>query len=141
MTPNPTLHSWTSQVRDYEIDGYGGVNAAVYLNYMEEARKHYLAAMHIDLAILAQQNISFVVGRYEIDYLVSLLSGDVFEIKTAMKRISRIKFQFTQTILRAHDASIAVVAHSIGIPINLSTGKAQWFGVLNELLGHLKIEP
>jgi acyl-CoA thioester hydrolase len=82
------MHKWTSQVRDYEVDFYGGVNAATYLNYMEEARKHYLVGIGIDVVAFFKRGVGFVVGRYEIDYLRSLVSGEEFVVETTMERIS-----------------------------------------------------
>jgi YbgC/YbaW family acyl-CoA thioester hydrolase len=85
------MHEWQSQVRDYEINAYGGVNAGTYLSYMEEARKHFWASLGFDLMAMFKQNLGFVVSRYEIDYHWSLVSGELFVVETVMQRISRLQ--------------------------------------------------
>lgn len=129
-----TLCSWTSKVRDYEMDAYGGVNAATYLNYMEEARKEYLALLKFDLAELAKKNIGFVVIRYEVDYRCSLIAGDHFVVETSMERVSRIKVIFHQSIYRLPDRKPAVSCQNSGIPINIKRNRPEWPPELDILL-------
>ena len=102
------MHSWESQVRDYEVDVYGGVNAATDLNYMEEARKHFLATLGFDLLAMFKRNLGFVVGRYEIDYLAPLVGGDHFVVETSMESVSRPQVEFAQNIYRLVDRRHAV---------------------------------
>ncbi len=128
-------HRWRSQVRDYEVDGFGGVNAATYLNYMEEARKHYLATLGIHPFKLAREhNLGFVVGRYEVDYLRSLVDGDMFEVVTSMARVSRLRVEFTQAIHRLPDGVLVVRSRNIGLPLDIRRNKPVWPPLLDELL-------
>jgi acyl-CoA thioester hydrolase len=133
------MHTWTSQVRDYEVDFFGGVNAATYLNYMEEARKHYLASIGIDVVQFFKQGIGFVVGRYEIDYLWSLGPGETFTVETSMERISRVKVEFTQHIYCQDGDKLAVKCKNIGLPINVQTNKVCWPAELDLILAKFMI--
>ncbi len=135
------MHEWKSQVRDYELDAYGGVNAATYLNYMEEARKHYLTELGFDLMVMFKRNLGFVVSRYEIDYLLSLYGGEYFVIETAMERISRLQVEFLQNVYRLPDKKLAVRCKNIGLPINVATSRADWTPELDELLKGFPIRP
>lgn len=135
----PKMHTWTSQVRDYEVDFYGGVNAATYLNYMEEARKHYLASIGIDVVQFFKRGIGFVVGRYEIDYLWSLGPGDHFTVETSMERVSRVKVEFIQYIYRQEDTKLVVKCKNIGLPIDVLANKVCWPAELNEILAAFPI--
>lgn len=128
------MHEWESCVRDYEVDSYGGVNAATYLNYMEEARKQFLTTLGFDLPAMYKRNLGFVVGRYEIDYLASLISGERFIVETSMERISRLRVEFTQGILKASDRKYAVKCVNVGLPINVKKNRAEWPIELDELL-------
>lgn len=130
---------WNTQVRDYECDGYGGVNHATYLNYMEEARKWYLAVLNFDLAALAKRNIGFVVTRYEVDYRLSLVSGDEFVVETKMERISRIQVQFTQNIFRLPDRKIVVKSINFGVPINIKSSRPEWPEEIEKLMADFPI--
>jgi acyl-CoA thioester hydrolase len=127
-------HQWSSQVRDYEIDGYGGVNAAIYLNYMEEARKQFLYSLGFDYKAMAQRNLGFVVGRYEIDFVVSLVAGDEFVVETHMERVSRCRVEFHQLIYRLPGMELAVKCKNIGLPINIKRNRVEWPAELDVLL-------
>jgi acyl-CoA thioester hydrolase len=133
------MHTWTSQVRDYEVDFYGGVNAATYLHYMEEARKHYLAGIGIDVVQFFKRGIGFVVGRYEIDYLWSLGPGDLFTVETSMERVSRVKVEFAQQIVRQNDNKLVVKCKNIGLPIDIQSNKVCWPTELDEILADFRI--
>lgn len=135
----PSHSVWNAQVRDYEVDSFGGVNAATYINYMEEARKHYLYAIGIHINDLFKQNIGFVVGRYEIDYLCSLVGGDNFVVETKMERVSRLKVEFTQNIYRRADMALSVRCKNTGLPIDITTNRACWPPMLNEILANFPI--
>ena len=135
------MKSWSSQVRDYEVDVYGGVNAATYLNYMEEARKHFLADLGFDLLAMFKRNLGFVVGRYEIDYLAPLVGGEHFVVETSMQRISRVQVEFTQDIYRSVDRKHAVKCKNLGLPVNVAMNRVEWPTELDELLKDFPIRP
>ena len=133
------MHRWTSQVRDYEVDLYGGVNAATYLNYMEEARKHYLAGIGIDVVGFFKRGIGFVVGRYEIDYLWSLVNGDHFVVETTMERVGKARVEFTQQILRQREGRLAVKCKNIGLALDIVANKVHWPEELDRILADFPI--
>lgn len=97
-------------VRDYECDLQGVVNNAVYQNYLEHARHEYLKTLGIDFAALAAQGINLVVTRVEIDYKISLTSGDAFVVEVKMERASPVRIVFQQTIYRHPDRKLVVKA-------------------------------
>jgi acyl-CoA thioester hydrolase len=109
-------------VRDYECDMDHVVNNAVYLNYFEHARHELLGRKGIRFGDLSKRGISLVVTRVEVDYKASLRSGDSFVLRTALGRIGRIRFQFTQTIYRLSDMRLMANAVVIGTALN-SQGK------------------
>lgn len=90
----------TLQVRDYECDIQGIVNNAVYQNYFEHARHLYLKSKGISFAEITKSGIHLIIYRAEIDYLFSLTHDDIFEVSVEFERISRLKYQFTQKILK-----------------------------------------
>jgi acyl-CoA thioester hydrolase len=92
-------HRLTLSVRDYECDLQGVVNNAVYQNYLEHARHELLKAQGLDFAALTQAGVDLVVVRAELDYKAPLRPGDVFEVRTRMERVSRLKFAFVQDVV------------------------------------------
>ncbi len=108
-------HELELTVRDYECDLQGIVNNAVYLNYLEHARHTFLLERKIDFAKLHNERIDLVVSRIEIDYKLSLTSGDRFVIRSSMKREGHLRIIFHQEILRLPDPKTAVKAKVIGV--------------------------
>lgn len=133
------MHTWQSHVRDYEVDFYGGVNAATYLNYMEEARKHFLKEAGLDLLDFWKKGVGFVVTRYEVDYQWSLVSGEAFVVETTMERISRLKVEFIQHIYRAADRKLVLKCKNWGLPIDVKANKATWPPELDVILAAFPI--
>lgn len=105
-------------VRDYECDLQGVVNNAVYQNYLEHARHEFLKAHGIDFAALTRAGINLVVVRAELDYRGSLTSGDTFAVHTRMEQVSRLKFAFHQSIVRASDGKEMLAAVITGTGVN-----------------------
>lgn len=120
-------------VRDYECDYEGIVNNAVYLNYLEHARHQYLKQAGVKVVELVAKGINLVVIRAEIDYLWSLRSGDEFEVRVTMERISRLRFAFVQDIYRTPDDKPILKAKIIGTSID-AKGRPKLFPEIEALL-------
>jgi YbgC/YbaW family acyl-CoA thioester hydrolase len=69
-TTRPAGRTFESQfrVRSYELDGFGHLNHAVYLNYFEQARFDALAAGGFGLEQLAERGWAAHVVRVEVDF-------------------------------------------------------------------------
>ncbi len=120
-------------VRDYECDLLGGVNNAVYQNYLEHARHEYLKTIGIDFAALAAQRINLVVTRIEIDYKTSLASGDRFVVEVRLERSSLVRIEFRQDIYRLSDRKVVVKALVTGIALN-AKGRPQLPEAMKDIL-------
>lgn len=90
------------KVRDYECDLQGIVNNANYQHYMEHARHEFLEKSGSNFGNLHKQGIDAVVAKVEIDYKVSLTSGDRFAVRLYIVR-SGVKLVFFQDIYRLPD--------------------------------------
>lgn len=90
------------KVRDYECDLQGIVNNANYQHYMEHARHEFLEKSGANFGNLHKQGIDAVVAKVEIDYKVSLTSGDRFAVRLYIVR-SGVKLVFFQDIYRLPD--------------------------------------
>lgn len=70
------------RVRSYELDGFGHLNHAVYLNYFEQARFDALAAGGFSLERLAERGWAVHVVRVEVDFRREALLGQEMLIRT-----------------------------------------------------------
>ncbi len=98
------------EVRDYECDLQGIVNNSVYQNYLEHTRHKFLLAAGLDFAELHKRNINPVVYRIEIDYKLSLKSGDAFVSKLNVEKKGNLKIIFYQDIYRKPDGKLVIKA-------------------------------
>ncbi len=108
-------------VRDYECDLQGIVNNGVYLNYFEHARHTFLKEQNIDFATLHTQGIDLVVSRIEIDYKLSLTSGDHFVVRLNIQRDGLLRLVFEQDIFKQPENKL--VAHAKVIGVGLKNGR------------------
>ncbi|HEY6837975.1 MAG TPA: acyl-CoA thioesterase [Geobacteraceae bacterium] len=129
----PNIFSLEMAVRDYECDLQGVVNNAVYQNYLEHARHEYLKSIGIDFAALAAEGINLVVVRVELDYKLSLTSGDRFVVEVRPERISPVRIGFHQDIYRLPDRKLVIRGLVTGTALN-AKGRPQLPKALTELL-------
>jgi acyl-CoA thioester hydrolase len=120
------------EVRDYECDMEGIVNNAVYMHYLEHARHGFLRSKGLNFGELIQQGIQLVVIRIEADYLLPLRSGDRFVVTASARKVSRLRFCFTQEIRRLPDEKPVLNAQVFGTSLN-AEGKPKYFEVVERL--------
>lgn len=93
------------KVRDYECDLQGVVNNANYQHYLEHARHEFLENAGANFGELHRQGIDAMVARVEIDYKVSLVSGNRFVVKLNIMR-EGAKLVFLEDIYRIPDQKL-----------------------------------
>ena len=121
QTSEDTMH-YTHQlefkVRDYECDMQGVVNNGVYQNYLEHARHEFLQSHGINFAEVTTAGINLVVTRAELDYRNSLVSNDLFVVRSLIRRVSRVRFEFQQDVFRLPDEKLMLAARITGTSLN-----------------------
>lgn len=111
-------HQLEFKVRDYECDMQGVVNNGVYQNYLEHARHEFLQSHGIKFAEVTAAGINLVVTRAELDYKNSLQSNDLFVVRSLVRRISRVRFEFQQDVFRLPDETLMLAARITGTSLN-----------------------
>ena len=121
MNPSKTMqyaHEIEFKVRDYECDIQGVVNNGVYQNYLEHARHEFLQDRGINFAEVTAAGINLVVTRAELDYKNSLVSNDHFVVRSLVRQISRVRFEFKQELFRIPDEKLMLSAIITGTALN-----------------------
>lgn len=111
-------YSMEMGVRDYECDLQGIVNNSVYQNYLEHVRHEYLKHIGINFKEFTLKGINLVVVRIELDYKLSLTSGDRFIVGLNMFQESKIRFAFQQDIYRIPDSRPVIKGKVTGTALN-----------------------
>lgn len=94
-------------VRSYHLDGYGHVNNARYLEFLEEARWAFFERHGLSDLL---QGIQMVVSRIDIRYRRSATEGDILETETRLLEILPRQVKFRQAIFFVQGGKTAVEA-------------------------------
>lgn len=95
--------STTLTVRSYELDAYGHVNNAVYLNYLEYARIRFLKATGFPYDEFRELGYGLVVSRIDIRYRRPAFLEDELTVVTASISRGRMKGSLEQKILKGDE--------------------------------------
>jgi len=101
----------TIGVRTSELDSFGHVNHAVYLNYFEHARFEALREAGFGWSRLAERGWAIFVVRIEVDYLSESRREDQLRIRTWADSFRRTSMVLAQEMLR-DDGTGTVVARA-----------------------------
>jgi len=94
------IHVVELKTRSYECDGYGHINNATYLNYLEYARIQLLDDLPVPYHELRRRGVGFVVTRICIDYRLQVGSGEILRIETRSIKKQKVRMVFQQKIFR-----------------------------------------
>lgn len=95
-------------VRTPELDSFGHVNHAVFLNYLEHARYLALLQAGFDWSHLDEHGWRIYVVRIEVDYLAQVTRGHRLRIRTWAESFRRTTMVLGQEIVRDDDPETVV---------------------------------
>jgi len=122
--PSPYVHA--VDALDADIDGYGHVNNAVYLRWLDQAAWSHSTALGLDAGTCIAGGKSMAVWRTQVNYLAPAFAGDRLQVGTwiigndGRLRVSR-RFQ----VRRASDGACLLRALIHYVCIELSSGRAR----------------
>jgi acyl-CoA thioester hydrolase len=104
-------------IRWRDLDGYGHVNNAVYLTYLEEARDAWVE----ETLGRAGDTWDFVLARVAIDYRRELTQADrEVVVRCRIGSVGRSSIRTVEEIL-TRDGSVSAVAESVIVPRDPAT--------------------
>lgn len=110
------------QVRWRDMDAYGHVNNAVYLNYLEEARDAWVQRV---LGPVADDVWHFVLARVAIDYRSELTQSDrEVVVRCGLESIGRSSIR-TREEVRKLDGTLSAEAASVIVPRDPTSGRSR----------------
>lgn len=95
-------------VRTSELDSFGHVNHAVYLNYFEHARFEALTQAGFPWGTLEERGWAIFVVRIEVDYVAETHREDELLIRTWADSFRRTSMVLEQEMLRDDDSGEVV---------------------------------
>ena len=109
------------RVRTYELDSFGHVNNAVYLQYFEEARGEYLRLLGLSFEDFSRVNTQFVITEAHVRYVASAHYGDTLLIPGEIAELRPASVLFTYRILR--DETLIAEGETCGAFLSATTGR------------------
>ena len=87
------------EARSYELDPYGHLNNAVYVNWLEHGRLSYLRDRgHTYTSVPETFGVHVVVVRTDLSYKAQVRLGDRLSVTTRLLKLGRTSFTFAQEI-------------------------------------------
>ncbi|HPG82116.1 MAG TPA: thioesterase family protein [bacterium] len=105
-----TRFTTTLSVRSYELDSFGHVNNAVYLQYLEYARSEYLLQVGLSFNDFQTWNAIPYVVRAEIEYKSSSRCHDELEITGWVSAWGKSSFVLSYEIFNRSTGKMGALA-------------------------------
>lgn len=102
MTALP-LHETRVAVRSYELDSFGHLNHAVYLNYFEHARFQALTDRGFSPWVMKERDEAVHVVRIEVDYRVEAFLGQEMVVRTRAESARNTSMVLAQEAVAVED--------------------------------------
>lgn len=116
------MHEVRLQLRWRDIDAYGHVNNAVYLNFLEEARDAWVERV---LGAVADDLWHFVLARVAIDFRSELKQEDAeIVVRCRLESIGRSSIR-TREEIRKLDGTVAAEASAVIVPRDPERGTSR----------------
>lgn len=111
------------RVRGYHLDGYGHVNNARYLEFMEEGRWSYFDQHAELIREMHDAGRAFVVVNLNIDYKRAAVQNDDLTILTGLIQVNERSALCHHRILRA-DGKLVAQADLVFVLMDIRAGRA-----------------
>jgi len=120
--PSPTLLS-RLRVRSCDVDSFGHVNNAVYLQYCEGARNDFMLERGLVFADFRTWNAGPVLAKATLDFRQPAVTDDELIIRGVLVFSGRIRFRIDHEIVRGLDGVLICRAQLDFAFVDLATGR------------------
>ncbi|MDR5898440.1 thioesterase family protein [Halomonas vilamensis] len=112
------------RVRGYHLDGYGHVNNARYLEFIEEGRWAFFDEHPALIKELHQAGKAFVVVNLNIDYRAAAVAGDDLVVLTGIVDVGDRSAVCHHQIIRRQDGALVAKADLTFVLLDMKANKA-----------------
>jgi acyl-CoA thioester hydrolase len=125
------------EIRWRDMDAYGHVNNAVYLNFLEEARDAWVQ----DVLGSVSDTWDFVLARVEIDFLAELKQDDAAVlVRCTGSSLGRASIRTREKVVKL-DGTTSARAAAVIVPRDPSTGRSRALNERERALLDAALEP
>lgn len=116
-------HSARWAVRQYELDQYGHVNNAVYLNWIEQVAVDHVEALGFGRRWAAEHGGGWVVREHHVTYHRPVVYGDVVLVTTLPQEIGGVRGLRRTEIHRESDGALVTEASTVWVWVRVEDGR------------------
>lgn len=113
----------TMRVRTYELDSFGHVNNAVYLQYMEEARSEFLKQMGLSFQDFGRHGVQLVIAEAHVRYLSPSRYGDEITVAGRFRDVRLASLVIDYRLKEAVSGRVLAEAWTRGAFVQADTGR------------------
>ena len=121
--PPAGVFSMRLKVAWRDIDTARIVNNPVYLEYIEECGMQVIAAFGWPVTRMMEHGFAIILRRHQIQYLKSACLDDELEVATWASDVRRSSAMRYYTITRISDGALIARVHTLGVWVDLSSGR------------------
>jgi YbgC/YbaW family acyl-CoA thioester hydrolase len=111
------------RVRTYELDSFGHVNNAVYLNYLEEARSEFLRQIGLSFHDFAREGVQLVIVEARLRYLSPARYGDEVIVAGRFKDVRAASLVIEYTVTERASGRMLAEAETRGAFVDAVSGR------------------
>lgn len=115
-------HSIPLQIRFNDVDKFGHVNNAVYLNFYDTAKTNYIATVCPDVN---WEKDAIIVVYIEVIFKAQIYSTDNIDVQTAVTSIGTKSFDLSQRIIDTTTNEIKCTCRSTMVTYDLTERKTR----------------
>jgi acyl-CoA thioester hydrolase len=116
-------YSCRFKVRQYELDSFGHVNNAVYVNYLQEAAIEASTDAGFDMEWYAAHGTRWLIRSLAIRYFAQATYGDEIEVTTWVSDIRRVRSNREYDVRRVSDGQRLARARADWVYVDAETGR------------------
>lgn len=111
------------RVRSYELDSFGHVNNATYLNYLEEARSEYLKALGLSFNDIVPHGVHLVIVESHVRYIRPARYGDEIVVRGRFRDVTAVSLYIDYELVERASGQVIATAWTRGAFVRADTGR------------------
>jgi acyl-CoA thioester hydrolase len=121
--PDPWRHSLPFSVRQYEVDPFGHVNNAVYLNWAEHVAADHVERLGFGRGWTLAHGAGWIVREHRIRYHRPVLLGEDVTVTTLPQSLSGVRGRRRTDVHRDSDGTLTTEVDTEWVWVRLEDGR------------------
>ncbi len=121
--PPPEVFKMRRRVMWQDIDQAQHVNNAIYLSYVEDCGMQLLKHFKWPVQRMTDEGFAILIRKHQIQYLQQALFDEEIEVASYAFDVKRVSATRYYAITRVSDGALLAQVHTVGVWVDLKTGR------------------